>query len=146
MRLHRQERRWQRGRSGFRRPSHLSGYAGKKVQLRFEYVTDAALNGEGLLLDDVTIEAINYTEDFEAGDGGWESAGFARIENVLPQTFRLALVTFGNEGTTVEYIPVADDQTASIPVSLNSGERAVLLVTGTQRFTRLPAAYTIEVK
>ena len=74
---------------------HLSGYAGKKVQLRFEYVTDAALNGEGLLLDDLAIEAANYTEDFEAGDGGWESAGFARIENILPQTFRLALVTFG---------------------------------------------------
>ncbi|MGZ6347735.1 MAG: hypothetical protein ACXWNC_09250, partial [Anaerolineales bacterium] len=33
----------------------LSQYAGKKVQLRFEYVTDAAVNGEGFLLDDVSI-------------------------------------------------------------------------------------------
>jgi hypothetical protein len=124
----------------------LSEFAGQKVHLRFEYVTDAALNGEGLLLDDLAIEAAGYTEDFEAGDGGWESAGFARIQNVLPQTFRLALVTFGNDGTTVEYIPVAADQTASVPVSLESGERAVLLVTGTQRFTRLPTSYTLEVK
>ena len=124
----------------------LSDYAGKKVQLRYEYVTDAALNGEGLLLDDIAIKAANYTEDFESGDGGWVSAGFARIENTLPQTFRLALVTYGADGTKVEYIPVTDDQTASIPVSIESGEKAVLLVTGTQRFTRLPAAYTIEVK
>ncbi|HET6846059.1 MAG TPA: choice-of-anchor J domain-containing protein [Anaerolineales bacterium] len=125
---------------------HLSGYAGKKVQLRFEYVTDAALNGEGLLLDDISIAAANYSEDFESGDGGWQSAGFARIENVLPQTFRLALVKFGSGGTTVEYPTVTDDQTASIPVSLKSGERAVLLVTGTQRYTRLPAAYSIQAK
>jgi immune inhibitor A len=124
----------------------LSGYAGKKVLLRFEYVTDAALNGEGLLLDDIAVEAANYSEDFEAGDGGWESQGFARIANILPQTYRLALVTFGNESTSVEYVDVEDDQTASVPVSLDSGETAVLLVTGTQRFTRLPAAYAIEVK
>ncbi|HEY5983909.1 MAG TPA: choice-of-anchor J domain-containing protein [Anaerolineales bacterium] len=124
----------------------LSEYAGKKVQLRFEYVTDAALNGEGLLLDDVKIQAANYSEDFESGDGGWQSQGFARIENVLPQTFRLALITQANGGTTVAYIPVRDDQTATIPLSLKSGETAVLLITGTQRFTRLPAAYSIDVK
>jgi hypothetical protein len=98
------------------------------------------------LLDDLAIPAANYSEDFESGDGGWQSAGFARIENVLPQTFRLALVKFGSSGTTVEYPTVADDQTASIPVSLKSGERAVLLVTGTQRSTRLPAAYSIQAK
>ena len=31
----------------------LSQFAGKKVQIRFEYITDAAINGEGFLLDDV---------------------------------------------------------------------------------------------
>ncbi|HEY9528248.1 MAG TPA: hypothetical protein VIR02_14230, partial [Anaerolineales bacterium] len=57
----------------------LSQFAGQKVQLRFEYITDAAINGEGFLLDDVQIDAINYTEDFEAGEGDWEAAGFVRI-------------------------------------------------------------------
>ena len=33
----------------------LSRYAGQTVQLRFEYVTDEGLNGEGLLLDDMSI-------------------------------------------------------------------------------------------
>ncbi|HET9911250.1 MAG TPA: hypothetical protein VFQ13_05125 [Anaerolineales bacterium] len=123
----------------------LSKYAGQKVQIRFEYVTDAALNGEGFLLDDVQIEAINYQEDFEAGNGGWEAAGFVRVENVLPQTYRLALVVKGDT-TTVTQIPVNPDQTAEIPLSLQSGEEAVLVVTGTTRFTRLPAAYQIEIK
>ena len=43
----------------------LSQFAGQKVQIRFEYITDAAVNGEGFLLDDVQIDAINYQEDFE---------------------------------------------------------------------------------
>lgn len=123
----------------------LAKYAGQKVQVRFEYVTDAALNGEGFLLDDVQIEAIDYQEDFEAGDGGWEAAGFVRVENVLPQTYRLALIVKGDT-TTVTQIPLNPDQTAEIPLSLKPGEEAVLIVTGTARFTRMPAAYQIEIK
>ena len=123
----------------------LSQFAGQKVQVRFEYVTDAALNGEGFLLDDVQIDAINYQSDFEADEGGWEAAGFARVENVLPQTYHLALITKGDT-TTVTQIPLNPDQTAEIPLSLNSGDEAVLVVAGSTRFTRLPAAYQIEVK
>jgi immune inhibitor A len=123
----------------------LSEFARQKVRIRFEYITDAVLNGEGFLLDDVQIDAINYQSDFEADDGGWEAAGFARVENVLPQTYRLALITKGNT-TTVTQIPLNADQTAEIPLSLGSGDEAVLVVTGTTRFTRLPAAYQIEIK
>jgi len=123
----------------------LSQFAGQTVQIRFEYVTDAALNGEGFLLDDLRIDAINYQEDFETDDGGWEAAGFVRVENTLPQTYRLTLITRGDT-TTVTDIPLNADQTAEIPVSLNSGEEAVLVVTGTTRFTRLPAAYQMEIE
>jgi len=123
----------------------LSKFAGQKVQLRFEYVTDAALNGEGFLLDDLRVDAINYLSDFEADNGGWEGAGFVRVENVLPQTYRLALVIKGDT-TTVTQIELNPDQTADIPLSLKSGEEALLVVAGTTRFTRLPAAYQIEIK
>ena len=123
----------------------LSQFAGKTVQIRFEYVTDAALNGEGFLLDDVQIDAINYEESFEEGDGGWEAAGFVRVENTLPQTYRLTLITKGDT-TTVTHIPLNPDQTAEIPLSLNSGEEAVLIITGTTRFTRLPAAYEFGIE
>jgi hypothetical protein len=123
----------------------LSQFAGKTVQIRFEYVTDAALNGEGFLLDDVRIDALNYEESFEEGDDGWEAAGFVRVENTLPQTYRLTLITKDNT-TTVTHIPLNPDQTAEISLSLNSGQEAILIVTGTTRFTRLPAAYQIEVE
>ncbi len=123
----------------------LSQFAGKKVQIRFEYITDAAVNGEGFLLDDVRVDAAGYTSDFEADDGGWVAEGFARVENVLPQTFRLSLIVKGDT-TTVTQIPVNADQTAEFPLSLKPGEEAILIVTGTTRYTRLSAAYQVEVK
>lgn len=123
----------------------LSRFAGQKVQIRFEYITDAAVNGEGFLIDDVRVEAINYAADFETDDGGWIAEGFARVENVLPQTYRLSLIIKGDE-TTVTHIPVTDDQTAEYAFSLASGDEAILIVTGTTRYTRIPAEYRFEIK
>lgn len=124
----------------------LSAYAGKKIQVRFEYVTDAAVNGEGMLIDDVRVDAIDYFSDFESDDGGWEPAGFARVQNILPQTFEVALIVDNGSQSTVERIELSDDQTADISLSLNSGDKAVLVVTGTTRFTRELANYAIEIK
>ncbi len=123
----------------------LSEFSGKKVQLRFEYVTDAAVNGDGLLLDDISIDAIKYKSDFEADAGGWDAKGFVRVPNVLPQTYRLSLIIKGAT-TTVTPISLNADNTADIPLSLKSGEDAILIVTGVTRYTRIPAAYQIEVK
>lgn len=123
----------------------LSAYAGKKIQVRFEYVTDAAVNGEGFLLDDVKVEAAGYSTDFETDDGGWQGEGFVRVQNALPQTFRLTLVIQG-PNTTVQVIPLNADQTAQIPLSLKNDESATLVVSGMTRFTRSQASYQIEIK
>ncbi len=124
----------------------LSAYAGKKVQVRLEYVTDAAVNGEGFLIDDIRVDALGYSTDFETDDGGWLGDGFVRVENVLPQTFRLALIIEGSDGVSVQMIELNADQTAEIPLSLQSGERAILVVAGTTRFTREQAGYQIEIR
>lgn len=120
----------------------LSQFAGKKVTLRFEYVTDAAVNGEGLMLDDISISEIGYFSDLETDDGGWQGNGFVRIENILPQTFRLALIN-RNGSTTVETISVNPDQTAEITVDLTD---ITLVVSGTTPFTREDGHYSITVK
>lgn len=122
----------------------LSGYAGKRVFVRFEYLTDAAVNGEGFLLDDVKVEAAGYRSDFEADEGGWQAEGFVRVQNVLPQTFGLALILTSDSSVTM--IPLNEDQTAEIHLSLKSGEKAFLAVSGTTRFTREPAGYQIEIR
>lgn len=125
----------------------LSAYAGKQVQVRFEYVTDAAVNGEGMLIDDIRVDAVGYSSDYESDDGGWEADGFVRVQNVLPQTFRVALILKGSNGTTVEKLTLSDDQTAEIPLSLGGDvDEAILVVTGTTRFTRELASYSIEIR
>lgn len=122
----------------------LSEYAGKKIFVRFEYLTDAAVNGEGFMLDDVKVDAAGYSSDFEADDGGWQAEGFVRVQNVLPQTFGLALIKTSDSSVTM--IPLEDDQTAEISLSLNAGEKAYLVVSGTTRFTRELGTYQIEIR
>jgi hypothetical protein len=123
----------------------ISRFAGEQVQLRFEYVTDAAVNGAGMLIDDIRIPEVGYFSDFENDDGGWEAAGFVRIKNQLPQTFLLALITRAGDEVNVEYIDPGVQNTAEIPLTIGNGvDEAVLVVSGTARYSRQRAGYLFE--
>jgi len=123
----------------------LSQYSGEHVQIRFEYITDAAVNGEGFLLDDISIPEMDYFSDFEADSGGWDAAGFVRINNVLPQTFKLAVLRIG-DNTEIEYIHLSMDKVANIPLEIGDDvDEVIFVVTGTTRFTRQKAAYRFEI-
>ena len=123
----------------------LSAYAGDKVQVRFEYVTDAAVNGEGFLLDDVRVDAVNYFSDFENDDGGWSADGFVRIQNVLPQTFGMVLIKNGDV-VSVERIDVPPENLVDIPLHIgNEVDSVVLIMTGTTRYTRESATYRVKI-
>jgi hypothetical protein len=126
----------------------LSQFAGKPVSVRFEYITDPAVNGAGFLLDDVTVPAIHYSTGFETEDASWVANGFARIENAIPQTFRLALITHTAGATTVRDIPLTADQSADIPLTIgqNGVKDVTLVVTGTTRFTRELAPYQFLIR
>lgn len=124
----------------------LSAYAGQKVQIRFEYITDAAVNGEGLLVDDIRIPEINYTEGFESGDGGWQYAGFVRTNNRLPQTYRLNLILNDHGQVRVTPLIVSPEGTIDVPLQLKNGQTAVITISGTSPYTRQPAAYTYSIR
>jgi hypothetical protein len=119
----------------------LSAFAGKKVMLQFEYVTDAQVNGEGFLLDDVSVPQVNYSEDFENGEGGWTGDGFVRIQNRLPQLYRVSLIRDGAK-VSVETIALDENQTADVPLNFGADMRdAVLVISGVTRFTTQEASY-----
>lgn len=123
----------------------ISQFSGQQVQLRFEYVTDAAVNGEGFLLDDIAIPEVDYFADFERDSGGWQPAGFVRIRNLLPQSFRLALILKGDT-TDIEFIPLSGDNVAEIPLQISDDvDEAYLVVSGTTRYTRQKAAYRFQI-
>ena len=74
----------------------LTAFAGKKVQLRFEYVTDAALDFDGFALDDVSIPEINFVDDAEQ-DGGWTANGFIRSSNVVKQRYIVQVMKWSRD-------------------------------------------------
>jgi hypothetical protein len=123
----------------------LSAYADQRVLLRFEYITDASVNGEGLLLDDISIPSLNYREDFEGGEGGWQGEGFIRLYNRLPQTYRVVVVELGSE-TRVSDLPLDETNHGEASLNLGQGEQAVVIVIGTTRYTWRPAPYQIDIR
>lgn len=119
----------------------LSQYAGQEVLVRFSYVTDAALNMPGLLLDDVSVPQLNYFEDFENGADGWQAQGFTRMDNVLPQSFSVQVIRQRGREITVERLPLDEANRGSLTLDVQRGERVTLVVSGTTPFTTEAAAY-----
>ena len=107
----------------------LSQFAGKKILVRFEVINDLAVNLPGVAIDDVSVPEINYADDFEKGDGGWQSAGWLRTNNFVPQSYDVQLISFGQDGTTsVSRLPINADNTAHWSVPLSQLRRAVVVV------------------
>lgn len=123
----------------------LSAYAGKEIALRFEYITDAAVNQPGLAIDDLEIIADGSTlieDDMEEEDPAWITEGFVRHANVLPQEWLVQLVTFGND-TEVEPLIIADGTEGewTLPLSANT-DRAVIVISALAPVTTESAPYT----
>jgi hypothetical protein len=123
----------------------LSSYVGQEVLVRFEYITDDAVNRPGFTMDDVAIPEIGYSSDFEIDGDGWESAGFIRHANVLPQRWLIQLVLFGLE-TTVERLELESDQSGQWEIPLGEDvERAVITVSALAPVTTEPGSYGYEI-
>ena len=122
----------------------LSPYAGKEIQLRFEYVTDGALNLHGLALDDIAITGV-LNDDAES-DNGWKADGFIRSTNLVSQRFVVQLLRFTGTGTTVERHSL-DAGTLDLDVDTTGDRRAPLLaVTGFAVRTTQPVPFSVSVE
>jgi immune inhibitor A len=119
----------------------LTPYAGQKVQIRFEYLTDDGPVHAGLFLDDVEIPELHYREEAESSDAGWVAHGFIRHANVLPQEWMLQLVTNQADGTTVRRLQLKPDNTGDWTIHLGVDETAVLAISGRTRASAEPAGY-----
>jgi immune inhibitor A len=124
----------------------LSAYAGQEVLVRFEYITDDAVNRPGFILDDVAIPEISYFSDFEEGGDGWEPAGFIRHANVLSQRWLVQLILFGPE-TTVQRLELNESQAGEWAIPLDSRtDRAVVTVSGLAPVTTEMGSYGYQVE
>ncbi len=120
----------------------LTPFAGQEVLLRFWVISDAAINGPGILLDDIHISEIGFADGAETDDGGWEAVGFVRTSGILPQRWILRLALFDGGETRVN-VPVIDAQ-GRATLELSAGQRAILVISGGTHFTTEPAAYRLD--
>ncbi len=124
----------------------LSRFVGSVVNIRFDYVTDAAVNGKGMALDDFRLDAINYASDLEEDGGGWQSAGFVRLGNTLPQSYALRLITLG-DSPSVQTVALDENNRAEVSFTIGGNVKSVVLVvSGTTPITREKAVYELQVR
>jgi len=124
----------------------LSAYAGQEVMIRFEYITDDAVNRPGFVVDDVAIPEIDYFGDFEADEDRWEPAGFIRHANVLPQRWLIQLVLLGPE-TTVQRLELSEDQSGAWVIPLDRDtDRAIVTISGLAPVTTEMGSYSYEIE
>ncbi|HEX9017189.1 MAG TPA: hypothetical protein VF960_14460 [Chloroflexota bacterium] len=122
----------------------LTPYCGDVVLLRFETVTDDAVNGPGFAVDDISIPELGYAADGES-DAGWLESGFVRTNGDLQQRFSLQIIKIGDQ-TTVEPVPVSDGA-AEVEIDNKDGKlrNVVLVVSGLTRYTTELAHYRYSV-
>lgn len=120
----------------------LSAYAGKKVQLRFEYVTDAALDFNAFALDDVAIPEIGFSDDAEQ-DAGWTANGFIRSSNVVKQRYVVQVIRFGATPTVERH--VVENGTLELDIDGSKDRKPpVIAITGIAPRTTETVAFSLS--
>ena len=123
----------------------LSRYAGRRILLRFEQITDDAVNHVGLFLDDVRIPEIGFQDDMEAGEGAWQAAGFVRTDNRLPQRYLAQVIEYAGGTPTVRRMTLDATQRGQITLEPLTGGVAVLIVSALAPATTQSAPYRYRI-
>ncbi|MBN1873809.1 MAG: immune inhibitor A [Anaerolineae bacterium] len=124
--------------------ANLTPYAGQEIALRFEYITDAAVNQSGFAIDDVEVIAngqVILSDDIESDKGDWIAEGFLRHANIIPQEWIVQAVIF-SDTPTVERLIMLDTATGEWTLPLNrSTDRAIITVSAIAPVTTETATY-----
>ena len=125
----------------------LSAYAGKKILLRFESISDDAVHYPGLTVDSIQIPQLHFSDDVSS-DNGWQAHGWVRSNNGLPQTYIVQAVIYkaGQAAPQIERIPVdAASGTGHLTIPGFGGPvtRVTLAVSAVAPATIIPAQYTL---
>ncbi|MCA9912308.1 MAG: immune inhibitor A [Anaerolineae bacterium] len=89
----------------------LDAYTGREILVRFEVVTDDAINQPGMALDDLRIEATGYASDLETDGGGWQAEGWIRTDNRLaPRAWVQAVQLVNGEAVVTRWLAEGDSR------------------------------------
>lgn len=123
----------------------LDAYAGENILVRFEMITDDAVNQAGVAIDDVRIDALNYSEDFEGDAEGWDFQGWIRTDNRLPQSAWVQMIeTVDGEVQVTRWLATDTEQSWTFTPNPNA-ESLVLALTPLSPVTTIPMPYQLQV-
>ncbi|MBI2873228.1 MAG: immune inhibitor A [Chloroflexi bacterium] len=127
----------------------LTPYAGRKVLLRFEYVTDDSVNGDGVCIDDISIPEAGFFDDAETG-GDWAAQGFLRVGGSgVVQRYAVRVIERLKDGG-FSVLPVAlDSQNQGRTVIRGFGTQlneATVMIAALAPKTAQTAAYSLQVQ
>ncbi|WP_322798189.1 immune inhibitor A [Thermoflexus sp.] len=124
----------------------LTPYAGQEILLRFEVVTDDAVNRPGVALDALEIPEIGFWDSAET-DLGWQAEGWARVTPQVPVRFALQVLRIRRDGTVrIERLPIGEEAKGEWILEGGPDRRAVLALSALARFTTEPALYTLRIE
>ena len=124
---------------------NLSPFAEGDVWVRFQYVTDDAINASGACFRDLSISIDGADLGIAADDPDWEAQGFVFTDNVVRQEFQVQLITSGDE-PQVRQVPLDANNAGEVTVlPPGDGERLIVAVAPLAEKTRQPVSYTLSV-
>jgi len=123
----------------------LSPFAGEDLWVRFQYVTDDAINASGACFRDLSISFGNAAAGIAADDWGWKAQGFVFTNNVVRQGFQVQLITTG-EDPQVRQVPLDINNAGKLTVQPpEDGEKLIVAVGSMAEKTRQSVSYTLTV-
>ena len=127
----------------------LSAYAGQQVWVRFEYVTDDAVNRAGWLIDDVCLVETGFCDDLESGTGDWEARGFVYSDNRIEQRYLVQVILWEERGEVLRVLQMPLDATQQGRLELRGLERqdrAVMVISGLAPVTTEGTRYEYSIE
>ena len=119
----------------------LDLYAGRKVLIRFQYVTDSSVNGAGICFRRISIPEADLFDLSE----GWQAEGFVLTHNKVRQDYIVQVIQVGGE-VRVTVVPLDEDNSGTVTIpDPQDLERLVVAVAALAPKTRQEAPYTLTV-
>lgn len=125
----------------------LTPFAGAPVLIRFEYVTDDAVYLDGMLIDDISIPQLAFSDEPETPES-WDAEGFSLVGAPLEQEFIVQLIEIDRLSGefSVSRLDLDERNRAETrPKGLAAPDTTVILIVSpATRGTIHPAGYTVE--
>ena len=118
----------------------LGKYSGQQILLRFQYITDDAINGSGLCIKDFAGNGAGNWQE------GWQAEGFVLMDNLTPQQFSVQVIQVGPD---IQVTAMDLDSRNSGALTIDrpeEWERLVVAVGALAAKTRQQASYELTVE